>query len=325
MVLSSIVSCNDIRDDLTTPDSDDSSGHKNINIRVRETQLITYDAIDVDPNNPDGFTVEYTGWQSELFEIDLINITDNIMADWTIQNNTHAVSGDWPSYTIPMYGCDYNNGSFAFCPEEFGTNFTLKNPSELQSIYLGLGFHIVMNATYDNLADSTNMINGASIDIRNSLDLTLFPNENITSVPLRECVINWTADSSLIGETIGSAVTNHAADGMLPFVIVRVPLNNISLSAGDYWTLLNSKTSYTLTEPDIRELFRIDVYLFNDNHDYSFFDHRPYDINAYTADSFDTFNAPAFDVYHHKLKREPFDYTDRLDISLELIQSGKPR
>ena len=107
------------------PKAAEYNGSKNINIPLNETQYIVYDKIDI--SQPAALSVQFSEWNSEKFEIDVVNITENKIENWTIQDTVISE----PLKIIRMYGknYEYNNGSYTkiYKPQELGTNFTLKS------------------------------------------------------------------------------------------------------------------------------------------------------------------------------------------------------
>lgn len=299
------------------PKAAEYNGSKNINIPLNETQYIVYDKIDI--SQPAALSVQFSEWNSEKFEIDVVNITENKIENWTIQD---TVIPD-PLKVIRMYGknFEFDNGTYTkvYKPQELGTNFTLKNPSHIQYVYLKLGFNINYREDFDNLNETRYMINNASVDIRqdNGFNAPL-QNENIKSIPLRNCTVVWDYynDTDYLGKTIGYAIDEKSKDAMLQYVIIQVPIN-ISIPQGNYWTVFNSTMSHELNQNEYVGLFFIQVYLHNDGIDNSRFVNRTYDNDYYTTDVFNDFNDPMYDIYHI-IEKKNTDYVDPTEIDFRI-------
>ena len=216
LVLSSVVIPNDIVDygNANVPNAS-HVGSRNFNIKFNETQSIVYDTknVTINKGGTSGFDVNYTGWVSDYIDMKVSNITDKESHNLVRQDLANAST----NRTIPMYGTNYTlvdgGNTYEFKPQEVGTNFVLDSPAYISNVYLALGFHILYNGTHDNLAETKNMINNATIEIRKDQSDTPVIDQHIKSIPLRDCIVNWTEDAEYINQTIGNAIdTNPSMD-----------------------------------------------------------------------------------------------------------------
>lgn len=299
------------------PKAAEYNGSKNINISLNETQYIVYDKINI--SQPAALSVQFSEWNSEKFEIEVVNITENKIENWTIQD----VANPETEKIIPVYGNkhEYNYGehTIIYKPQELGTNFTLKNPSYIQYLYLRLGFNIGYKEDFNNLNETRYMINNASVDIRqdNGSNAPL-QNENVKSIPLCNCTVVWDYKNNTdhIGKTIGYAIDEKPKDGMLSYVIIQVPVNT-SILQGNYWTVFNSTVVHELNQPDYISWFRIQVYSYNDGTNNSYYVNRTYDSNYYASEFANIFNDPMYDIYHI-IEKKNTDYVDPTEIDFRI-------